>query len=391
MNTRSAKARFAKSAALLLAGLAVVCLGQSQEPEPSLDRDHPLLEIDLHKFGYDTSRRTGRLHKFVDFTDASHLAVAWLTLDDPADDEKIGPVKARPAHLHVLVLDARTGQRVGVHAWPTPSVPVRFLAAHDGEFLACTGNLLRLFSPSFEVIRERELPNDRACHNPIPANSRWGISPDRRSLLLFSSGQGYTMLDIETFSVTANWFDKPLIENISDHWLLATCGPSRVACIRRLHEPWRPFQPAETGKTRNDFGFSTRFVNHDTLVTGWDKKSVVTVDARQLFQIQGPKNRSFEPGATSNGGDRFALIEDRRRGPASVALDMGYLSNDRAVVYSVAQRRAIYAVKVKGDSLWTPWKSHRNQLALSPDGALLAVLDGANLKIYRLPDDNPEH
>jgi hypothetical protein len=65
MNSRSAQAGFAKSAALLLAGLAVVCLGQAQEPEPSPGKDHPLLAMDLHKVGYDTSQSTMRLSKFV--------------------------------------------------------------------------------------------------------------------------------------------------------------------------------------------------------------------------------------------------------------------------------------------------------------------------------------
>jgi hypothetical protein len=50
-------------------------------------------------------------------------------------------------------------------------------------------------------------------------------------------------------------------------------------------------------------------------------------------------------------------------------------SDDHLVVYSLHERTAIYGRKVKGSSPWPPYIQHRNLLALSPDGALLAVLD----------------
>jgi hypothetical protein len=209
MKRRSVKASFRQSVALVLSGVALVCAVRAQDSKPALSKEGPRLEVDLHKFGYDTSRSTRRLRKFVDFTDSSHLAVAWLTLDDPTLADKTGPLTARPAHLHVVVLDVRTGQRVGVQAWSTPSTPVRFLGASDGRFLTCTGNALRLFSPSFELIREQDLPSDRACLSPFSGNNQWGVprwgtSPSRRSLLLsFPAREGYEnrLLDVDTFAV----------------------------------------------------------------------------------------------------------------------------------------------------------------------------------------------
>jgi hypothetical protein len=393
MNSRSAKARLAKSAALLLAGLAVVCLGQSQEPEPSLDKDHPLLEIDLHKFGYDTSRSTKHLSKFVpSFTDSTHLAIAWLTLDDPTIADKTGPATARPAHLHVLVIDATTGQEIGAQTWPTPSTPVRFLAARDGKFLTCTGNILRLFSPTFEVIREKS-PVGRACLSMKPG----GISPSRRSLLLSSylGQQSYedALLDVETFAAIAQWTEKIPIDNASDHWLVASCGPKRAPCIRGIDKSWQSFQPSGMDKAVTQFRFElARFVSDDTLVMGWDKMSMVKVDGTELFHLDFPRGRSFEGTVTSTDGGRFAVIEDRQRGITSQPLDMyALLSNDRAVVYSVADRRAIYAVKVRGSSPWPPWATHNNHLALSADGTLLAIVDGGDLKVYRLPGIKSAH
>lgn len=391
MNWRSAEASFRESATLILAGVALVCAVRAQDPEPSSRKDRPRLEVDLQKLGYDTARSTWRSPKFVDFTDASHLAVAWVTLDDPTLADKAGPLTARPAHLHAIVLDATTGQKLGGQAWSTPSTPVRFLGGRDGKLLTCTGNVLRLFSPNFEVLREQNLPNDRGCLGQRPG---WGISPSRRSLLLsffLGRGQGNqnTLLDAETFSFIARWTENPLIENMSDHWLLASCGPKREACIRGIDKPWQPFLPAGIDKDMNNaWLYSTRFVNDDTLVVGQrNKMLVVAADGTQLFHVELGKKRSVEGAVTSVGGERFAVIEDKERGLTSQPLDISaFPSNDRAVVYSIPDHRAIYSVKVKGTSPWPPWEAHTNQLALSPDGTLLAVITDGILRIYRLPE-----
>ncbi len=396
MNWRFVTGSLTRSAALVLSGAVIVCGARAQSPEQFPSEDRALLELNLRRFGYDASNATKRLQKFVDFTDASHLAVAWVTLDDPTLADKTGPLTARPAHLHVLVLDAKTGEKADVQAWPTPSTHVRFLGARDGKFLTCTGSVLRLFSPSFEVIQEQHLPNDRACQGPSGNGAwgipQWGISPSRRTLLLSSaSGKVYddTLLEVETFAVDGSWTDAFRLWSISDHWLLGSCGQRQEVCIKRIHEPRRLFQSTGSGGKMNGFSFSTRFVNDDTLVMGWNKITVVTVDGTQLFQVELPKKRSIEGTVTSSGGERFAVIEDRERGLTSKTLDMdAFPSNDRAVVYSVPERRAVFSVKVKGTSPWPPWETHANRLALSADGTLLAIIDGGTLKVYRLPGNN---
>jgi hypothetical protein len=188
MNWRSAEACFRKSVTLIVAGVTLICAVRAQAPETPSLRNRPRFEVDLHKLGYDTSRGTWLLPKFVDFTDASHLMVAWVALDDPALADKAHPLGASPAHLHAIVIDATTGQKVGGQAWPTPSTPVRFFGGREGKFLTCTGSVLRLFSPNFEILREQNLPNERGCLGQRPG---WGISPSRRCLYssLFSQAR----------------------------------------------------------------------------------------------------------------------------------------------------------------------------------------------------------
>jgi hypothetical protein len=267
MNWHSAEFGMKNTAALLFALLPFVFPDrvQSQDFDPSLSKDAPVLEIDLGKFGYDTSSSTKRLPKFVDFTSVNQLALSWPTFDDPSVAQNTGPLTPRPAHLHVLVLDALTGRKLGLQEWSTPSTPVRFLGVRDGKFLTCTGNVLRLFSPSFEVIREENLPSDRACLDPFWSEA-WGLSPSGRYLLLSSPlPQGYqnTLFDVEKFTAVANWTEKRPINDISDHWLVTCCDQQREVCIRGMDEStWQSFQSDGLDKQLNDFKFkSPLFVN----------------------------------------------------------------------------------------------------------------------------------
>jgi hypothetical protein len=137
-------------------------------------------------------------------------------------------------------------------------------------------------------------------------------------------------------------------------------------------------------------GRDINFASDDTLViTAWSKMAVAKTDGTDLFQVALPKNKSFGRFATSACSERFAVIENRKRGLTIEELDMyGFPSAERIVVYSIPDRRAIYALRVKGASPWPPYESHVNQFALSPDGTLLGVVSDGVLKVYRLSEGN---
>ena len=376
--------------ALLTAVITVGLVAEAQETEPSPAGEHPLVELNLKKFGFERYRSShSRWPTFVDFIDNTHLAVAWLTPDDRAAAASAGPLSPTPAHLHVVVLNAVDGNQEVHHEWPTPSTPVRFLGLRDGKFLTCTGNVLRIFSSTFEIIRERELPDKRGCLNSTKGA---GISPSRNTLIVSwpkpqSNGRMLlydSLLDLQTFAEVANWTETPTTSEISDHWLIGNCHQIREPCIRGINQTWEPLP----GGWRNIKAIS--FLDDQTLGLNSDNRTIVMrVNAETLFQFDRSARRFAVDFVTSVGGERFAVVEDRLRGVRSEPLDMyPFQSNDRVVVYSIPDRRAIYAVKLQGDSPWAPWISHINQLALSPNGALLALTADNTLKLYRLPHVN---
>lgn len=412
--------------AVILLGVAVLAPGRvgSQTREPTPSNEHPLWQADMRNFGYEwwpnptalLSPHQGYWVNRLDFTDNDHLAWAWLTLDTPPSshipscrgaskgcgNKEPDPRQPKPAHLHVLFLDARSGQKQAQQEWPTPSRPVQLLGLRDGKFLACTGESLRIFSSGFEVLWQKDSLSAHACKGW--PRSRYGISPSRRSLLLsdmYEGGYRTEILNLDTFAVDASWIEQnPMtVRDVADHWLLGNCGEPPQTCIRGVGEAWRPFQPIGLDsqmielKQRRNVGdpkhATTVFLNDRTLLIEapfGNEMAVATTDGSVLFQVKLPKDRVFNPTATAYGGERFAVMEDRFRGLRSEPLDMyPFPSNDQVVVYSIPDRRAIFAMKVIGTSPWTPWKFQENQVALSPDGTLLAIECGGVVKVYRLP------
>jgi hypothetical protein len=74
------------------------------------------------------------------------------------------------------------------------------------------------------------------------------------------------------------------------------------------------------------------------------------------------------------------------RGVTSDFWDLSaFPADDRVVVFDLARRQAIFAVQVEGNSPWPPFQEHKNRMALSPNGDLLAILSDDVLHIYQLP------
>lgn len=395
MTLRAIESAFPKLVALCVVGFTIALLPEvrSQNAEPPPGKDKPIVDIDLHKFGYERYRNTHTIWPtFVYFIDVQNLALAWVTPDDREAAARTGILTPTPAHLHVLLLDAVTGQKRGSQDFPVPSSPIRFFGTRDGKFLTCTGNVLRLFSSDFSPLLEKHDLHDQGCTASF--SREIGVSPSRQTLLLsYPSGKdrGTALLRIETFSVVADWTDQSTVRDISDHWLVGHCGETREVCIREIDHPWQPFRLSDLGE-RWDTPLQLRFVDDETLaVTVANKMTVVTVGGNPVFRSELAKNEVFgeltsESLVTSTDSRRFAVMENRLRGWQSAFLDMYHIrANDRIVVYSIPDRRAVYAVKVRGTSPWTPWHDRRNQFALSQDGTLLAVVCDDVLRVYRLP------
>jgi hypothetical protein len=358
-------------------------------------QNRPMCKVDVRSFGFKTSIGTKPLQHFIDFTDSEHIGVAWVSLDDPTT-HKSGLFVPVPAHLNVLILDAHTGKQEVMRNWAAPSIPVRFAGLGYGNSLTCTGNVVRLLSPSLGVEREETISGSKTCSSP-QFSGVWGFSPSRKSFLVSTySGPKQSqdaLLGTGSFALLAAWTEQFPIQAISDHWLAAYCGKQRGLCVRKADEPWQPFQAALIATNDKSYPASAAFADDETLVTTMGNSlQVATVDGAVIFRADLKKNERFTQIVNSRGGRRFAVIESRFRGVTNEALDMyAFLATERATVYSIPDRTAIYSVNLKGDSPWFPFIAHKNDIALSPDGSLLAVLSDGILQIFQISTSDTTH
>ncbi len=375
---------------------AVLVFGMRAWAQESGAANRPLWKTDLRQFGY--QRFSAQSVKFmrpaVDFADEEHVAVAWISLDAAKLSERKGPKLGDPAHLHVVVLDARTGRKQSQKDWSAgySHLPL-LLGIPSGQFLICIGDSLRFVSPDLDLVREQELPSHGSCSSTLAQ-----LSPSRRTLLLSIRGEhsyDKEFLNVQSLTPLSVWteprgdYSSQAIA-FSDNWMAGYCGEPREICLRgSSQEEWRPIR-SEGLDTRMAKGWHVppRFLSDELLAIEQKDTTAATVRGDVLFQIKSPKGHLLFTRIPSAGGERFVAIECQFRGLRSAPLDMyPFLADDRVLVYSIKDRRAIFSLKLNGTSPWTPWNTHVNSVALPPNGASLAVLSDTLLTVYTLSED----
>jgi hypothetical protein len=371
---------------------------RAQEPELTPTGGHPFWKIDVQQFGYERfPRKSVRpLGLVVNFVDNEHLAIAWLTPDTATENKRNAPKVGEPARLHAVILDAKTGLKQSQKDWSTPYYPVpQLFGLPDGRVLICSDNSLRLLSASLDSVRERELPNHATCVNSSPQ-----LSPSKHTLLVSihaEHSRHLELLNVGDLTTISTWTEKRNPAGavpsgtiaISDDSLVGYCGDPHEICLRRFNEErWHPLRVNGIG-TQMSKGqrLPALFVSNDVLVIGSKVTTMVTVRGELLSEVKLREGHYLLKPQPSAAGEVFAVMEERSRGLRSVPLDMyPFGADDRALVYSVKDRRAIFSLKLQGTSPWTPWNTHEHFLAVSPDGTSLAMLSDSLLTVYTLPE-----
>jgi hypothetical protein len=376
------------------------------EVPSSLTQEKPLWSVSPDQVGYKEAlpsafdfstshpkhlRIGGEVVK-IQFLDPQRLALAWLTLDEDMKKPVTRPI-GLPSHLHLSLLDAKTGQQISYHEWACPSGGVNLAYTASGQWLLSSDESVTLFSSSFEKIRSLEHVRTRSGNF---------VSPSGRTFFLSVSGSPNAwspqLRDSATFEVLDSWDDSRFAKGAfkySDRFILAQTGKSPQLFIREVGKSWDPFS-SQAGDSHTETVRNYEFLNNDTLVKLLGHELVVeTIGGTELLRQTVPEAGLFfylwPKSAISAGGERFAVILDRSRGLRSDPLDMyPFPSDDRVLLYSLLQQGAIFSVKVKGLSPWYP-KFAWNSIALSPDGLLLGIVSNECVRVYALPPIQPTH
>jgi hypothetical protein len=280
----------------------VLVFGIGAWAQESATANHRLWKTDLQQFGYQrfSVESVKFMHLAVDFADEEHVAVAWISPDATKLSERKGPKLGDPAHLHVVVLDARTGRKQSQKDWSAgySHVPL-LLGIPNGQFLICIGNSLRFLSPALDLVREQELPSQGGCSSTLAL-----LSPSRRTLLLSIRGeQAYykELLNVETLIPLSAWTESRAaywdqLIALSDNRMAGYCGEPREICLRGFsREEWRPLR-SEGLDTRMAKGWhlpATFLSDEQLAITKQDTTTVAMSAERCYFESSCRKVISF--------------------------------------------------------------------------------------------------
>jgi hypothetical protein len=127
----------------------------------------------------------------IDFVDSETLVIAWFNSQQPPS-----PGAVAPAMLEAVYLDAKTGKQKAKSEWQASSRPINVEITASGNLLVRTGETIRLFSPAFKELQEKEFPTAKV--------GRFTISSGGRKILVCPAsedGSQAQLLDVDTFQV----------------------------------------------------------------------------------------------------------------------------------------------------------------------------------------------
>jgi len=346
----------------------------------------PLWHTDLQQYGYDEEQswREGMNKVSVAFTSDRALSLTYhIGLDHT---------------LHAIFFDALTGEKRAVQSWSESS---EFLPTHNGSFLVRNNDGLALYSPGFE--RLRQLPVD--CSHQRYGNWCYDVwvSPRGRVIFINQGSMGsFTLrkLDADTLDQLGSWTSQRRFlfefkadrDSIADERIVTTGNDfhPKALYITDIDRRWPSVRDSrfvlvadpnwhEIYRVKLGLVGLPTFIADDLLAL-CGARSVVLLkpDGSILFEDHTVRWPDYLVGKVvgSSGGRRFAVKVATQLGNFSDFPDIHRFVG--VVAYGVPERKAIF--KVDHKAAWA------EDLALSPDGSILAVQHGSSLDLFRVPE-----
>jgi hypothetical protein len=350
------------------------------------ERTVPLWHADLQQYGYNekTSWREGMNHVSVAFTSDRMLTLAY----------QVGSEHA----LHAIFFEARTGEKRATRSWSQAS---ELLPIHNGNFLVRDNDGLALYSPDFELLRQLHVD----CSRQRYGNWCYDVwtSPDG-GVIFINQGtlSSFTLrkMNADTFSQLGLWISQrtflgvPEIDRDSiSNEKIATTGNNfnpKSLYIRDIDRPWPSVSESrlvlvadpnwhEVYHVKRGLIGSPTFIADDAIaLCGARSVTLLKTDGSVLFEHHTVRWPDYLVGKIvgSSGGRRFAMKVATQLGNFSDFPDIHRFLG--VVVYGVPEQKVIF--KVDHKAAWA------EDLALSPDGSILAVQHGSSLDVFRIPE-----
>ena len=286
-----------------------------------------------------------------------------------------------PLRLCGIFLDAETGTVTATRAWPTNSRLAGIVAAHEGKFVAQTGLQLTLYSAELKELKNLKLPQTEDIWAAHP-------SPTGRNILFIAtnlrtrSAVPWIWVDADNLEVVHSWEEPQSgYVSISDNSIAMTkCvwfyDRQPAVEVRALPAEWK----VVTGASRVNKP-RPQFVAENVLFLLGNPSSLLQTDGKILFGRSASSGGCWSAGTYPSADGRRFVVPSCRLLDHVALLDLGGTTQlTKFLVYDAPFHGLSNTLQVKWPKIKEP-----ATLALSPNGAKLAVLSGEMMYVFQLP------
>jgi hypothetical protein len=358
----------------------------------------PLWQFDLRSVGYTgfeppKHERTGLTFKpeLLCFTENSTLAANFITRSDVTTlTRRDGPGESLPLRLHAVFLDSTAGTVRASREWPITRPEGWVAAAGDGKFVVIAPASLSLYSPAFELQQRFLLSTSQQA-----TVRNFHTSPGGQSILAeyrTKHQHSSQWIDVATMKPAFTWDVLFPWVSISDGEFATSkesyTEANGVVAEVSVHTPEGDSRTVCRSRLGHGLGCGSPFFISNRLLVLWRAHAfslISTTDGEPILQDNVQNDEWFGwPAHPSSNGNRFAATVWVHKGE-NAFLDLDYKSVlKRIVVYDIPGQRLIYTLDFGKKNI-----SSAIGIAISPDGAQIAVLVDGIVSAYQLPANSP--
>jgi hypothetical protein len=367
-------------------------LGLGHEPDGKAvsAAGSPAWRVDLRSVGFTgfaPEKETWGLHLRPNplcFSDDKVLIATFITREDLTILARRGqPGEPLPLRLHGTFLDAEAGKVESTKEWSITRPRGGIIAVGGGKFAVLTPEMIALYLPSLEVVRDLKLSAEQQSH-------LWDFrsSPTGKSIVVEYHYPEASYQWIDTNSLLPQPISIPTVAfSISDDDVAIVRNPFiqskgflAEVLIRTADGPWRtvcrvlPGQPGHCG--------SPEFISNEVLalLMPHELSLISKTSGDALFKATFRDDEWLGPRLNASAdGERFAVTVWAHKGGNTFS-DVGSHSVlKRIVVYDLPSGQAIYTLDAKRQNI-----RDVSGVALSPNGSLMAILTDGVVEVYRI-------
>jgi hypothetical protein len=317
---------------------------------------------------------------FVDFLSEDEIVVSTIcnvgeiALSRRDDSELKGP-----NHVTAVILDASTGAIRRRFDWPTQGRSSMLRVTHAGELLLVRSHLIQLLTPTGELIRSLRIPTVGAADTVFV-----GLSPALDTMVVTESSEfldgktinGVAVLDSRTFDVLDTWHDDGDSWNIAASRDLAvrTSDYGKALQIRRLDSSDKAVQWRMIWSELGAPIPRPVFVNDRTF-------AILAPNGVLVFSSEGSMIDRVD---CPFGASRMNISRNGEIATACAA--RRYPSSNEMGTFEILTRGPALRQHSHGPT-FSATLALDHDLALSPTGARVAIVDQLVLSVFRIDGD----